>query len=637
MYAKQYTILAASKNETLAIVYTVEIWTKDFTGYEDSFDPADNPMTGQILPSGDDPFDPFAPSTLTLLIDITDFTGDLPDFTSRDDRLYWVKVFANNPDYYVWQGFILMDAVNVPFTTGRIFLELVCTDGLALLANIPYVPTSADFNVTETVSTEIINCLNLIALPDGYTLNLACNIYAQGMDENFSTFSQTYIRPSTWLQSDGTYETTYTVLSEIARGYGCQVYQSDGQWWVGNINERAEDSIRFFVTNNAGASETKVVRWKSREIMPWTDITTTPWYFQDNIQTKILRKGYPVIEITQPYSYSSNSIYNGNLKILSGGWPVGWTRFNPPGTTLSLLSLGAYTYWQMGVSGFSGVICEVQPDSLQPAFEGDFFNLSFSMTSGVSMVPIPSLQVRIKLSGLGVDYALTNDGTWQIDTGQFYDVYNQTNQVTQVTISGNQFPISGTLEIFFRLKQGVTLTSADIANFTASFTSQSSSQFLKAVVIESSYKKQVSIRIGAVVGTNNATSGALMDITGAVLINWYRFGITEAWSNLTRIIIQQYVNVVSKAQINFDMTVRGLFDPRNVSSPLVKQVPHIIGLADVITVNDTTTNNFSVAGTFYMTGATNFNYTEDTMNGTVLQISDVDLTATITNETIAKP
>ncbi len=638
MYGQRYYFTVASKNETATIAYTVEIWEKDYTGYVDQFDTGPDPLIGQVLTSSDDPYEPMVPATRTILIDITDFTGVLPDFETRDDRTYWVKIYANGTTYYDFQGFILMDGVSVPFTTGRIFLQIICVDGIALLESIPYVPSDVDFNESETLSTMITNCLNLLALPDGYFINYACNIRAQGQSTGASVFYQSYLKISTWLKSDLTYESCFYVLQEIARSFACQFYQSNGEWWMGNVNDRAADGLVFFQTDQDNGTETQLRRSRTREIMPYSDVPTTPWYFQENRQTKIIRKGYPIIELNHEFTFLPNGIYNGNLEIQTvPGTPDKWTTFSSGTTTLSLIRLGAYLYWTMGVSGVSGAINQVNPDSISPGFEGDQITLSFSMQSAATSSPgLPSMQYRVRLDDGATGYALLEDGSWAVDSGQFIDVFNSSNGTITVSNNSNPLPASGTFIILFRIKQGTTINNVFIGNFILSYSSQYQNQLVRATVSESSYKKRVDILLGAQSDTNGVGRGALLDASGIVLTNWYRDGITEAYSNLMRLIIQQYVNVISKAQYNFDMTQRGLFDDRFSVGPVIVRRPHILSIADSVTVNDSTTNSLSVNGKYYMLGAMNLNFTEDTMTGTLLEISNVDLSATITNETIPR-
>lgn len=649
-YAKAYSMSAASTNELTTIIYGVEIWEKDFAGYEATFDPANNPLTGQILANSDDPFDPILTSTITLLIDTTDFTGTLPDVTSFDDRKYWVKVYANNPTYYVWQGFILMQGGSLPFTTGRTFLQLVCVDGLALLNDIPYVPTTVDNNIntTEDLSTIITNCLNLIQLPDGYNINYAVGIYDSGMNTNISVFKQSYFAPRNWLNSDLTYKTCFEVLQIIMLGFAAQIYQSNGEWWVGNVNDRATDFIQYFTTTDANGVETKTTMGKMREIKPYLNETDTPWFFQDNAQAKILRKGYPTIELIHTCGFAAQCIDNGTMTRLSGGFPVNWVPSSTGSVTAT--SLGPYNAIALAPTGGGPTqrVASVAALSSAPANQGDEINLSFWIDGNVPpSTTVPKCNLRILLQGPSpsfTTYWLDETNNWQLQVGpdpvpedRFYPIIGNTSAVYEsISVTTPAMPITGSL-FFGWYTDNFDTEACTIANVVMTFSFPYSSQKVTSkVYADSNYKKTVNIQIGAQSNNDTSEIGALLNSAGAILTNWYRSGVTEGYFNLMRLIAQQYTNVLSKAQINFSMTVRGLYDNRFELGPVLKRRAHIIGLADVVTVNDTTTDSFTVDGKYYITGSADINYTDDTLNGTLLETSNVDLTSVFTDQLITK-
>jgi hypothetical protein len=641
-YGKAYTITAAAKTEPTETTYTCEIWQKGFSGSVQTLDPAFQPFTAQILASSDDPFDPILASTFRIVVDVTDFTGTLPDFTGTDDRQFWVKLY--NGSYYVWQGFVINDTISIPFVSGRTFLSIPCTDGLAMLKNIPYVPSNADINVAEDLSTTITNCLNKIVLPDGYYVNYCCGIYATGLSTSASVFKQTYYPTRNWMKESprpsqtGTpispFLNCYDVLSNIVFSFGCQLFQSYGQWWIANVNERGEDSIRSFQTTEANGSESVTVRFTERDIVPFADTTSTPWFFQDASQIKILRKGYQSFELKCPTVYAPNMTDNGAMIDIDSSFPRNWVK-SLTGVTLS--SLGNYNAILLAPTDPSGPLRQVQCTALSnaPAYIGDKLNLSFLIDGQYTISATPKVQLQIFIVTPSVVFwYMDKDGNWSTTSGLIDVIGNTTATYEQISYSSKVFPVSGKLTITYLCDYYNTQTCV-IANQQVTYSSPYDYRLVSNSVTDVSYKKQVEFYLGGPCDQfNTSQRGSLLDSSGATLQAWHRYNISESFDDLTKLIAQQYYNIQSNAVINVDGTLKNLLDTRStVLSP--KKIPHVIGSLDNVKFQDTT-GVVSISGKYYIAGATNLNYTEDTVSGTFLEVSDTDITVSFSDKTILK-
>ncbi len=203
------------------------------------------------------------------------------------------------------------------------------------------------------------------------------------------------------------------------------------------------------------------------------------------------------------------------------------------------------------------------------------------------------------------------------------------------SLSSKNFPVSGTLRINYKVDNFDTLT-CTVANQQLTYSGPYDYRIVRNPASAGSYKKEVTFQMGGPSDQFNVSQkGAIVDSTGAMLQGWYRYGIIEGYDDLTRLIAQQYYNVQSVSVINFSMTIRNLLDLRTKVLPPV-ETPHVIGPIDNLTVQDTTGTTLSVDGKYYLLGASDFNYTEDTLSGTILQSSDVDLSVTFTDNIIAK-
>jgi len=137
---------------------------------------------------------------------------------------------------------------------------------------------------------------------------------------------------------------------------------------------------------------------------------------------------------------------------------------------------------------------------------------------------------------------------------------------------------------------------------------------------ETQYKRDVEVVMGGQSDYNNTTQlGALLDASGAFYTNWFRYGITEQYATLTRLILQQYINIQSAAQINMQGNVSSIFSANGPISLITK-----------FDVQDTTTL-LPVTGLAFVPGSMRINFTDDVWSGTFLQISDTEITETITD------
>jgi hypothetical protein len=93
--------------------------------------------------------------------------------------------------------------------------------------------------------------------------------------------------------------------------------------------------------------------------------------------------------------------------------------------------------------------------------------------------------------------------------------------------------------------------------------------------------------------------------------------------------MQQYVNCLSAAQINIEGDMMSLFGNNDAGTL------GILTLIDTIKFQDAT-SFLSVSGKFYIFGNCRIDYTDDTISGTFLNVSNTDVTETITDIDILK-
>lgn len=620
-YGKKYTFSAIGKS---GHTFTAEIWEKGYSGSSYAVGTGPEPFIMNCNASGDDQFQPILPTTFTIQADFTGFTGPLPDFTTTDDRKYHVKFYANGTSYLIWQGFILFDTLSLPFTTGRTFTVFNCIDGLGLLKSIAYIPGNyGSVNVLETMLKIINNSLMNLYWPDGYTINSAVNYYqAVAMSESISTLRQLYLAPNTLLKSQSTYLSCYEVLERICEGLGAQLYQSNGQWWITSVNEKASDSIRVFTTNWKLVADTLSTKSIKYDIKPYQNNALTPFYFVENSQVKILQKGYSQVEITGSIKFPENNITNYNLQQLnSSGEPEGWTRS---------LGTGGPTYDKITVDG---VLCQritagTSNSTLTAADAGRVQQneeIDLSIVYGASYTAINDLlRIFIKIdvgSGNYWTYRKNNDTPYWVynNSTAFYGEPQNSDRIGTLNIKTTAAPAPGTLTIAFN----VTST-AVVALYLGSLTRKATYPISERVIYNqyapNPYKKEVDFSIGLPDPYNaiNQTQSVYTDTSYTALTDVYRFGASSTiYNNLGTLIFNQYFNCISQPQINMQYSQYNIFNGTE-----------FIGLLNTMAITDPSAT-LSVNANRYTFGASKFNFISNTIEATALQIRNAVLSYTL--------
>lgn len=594
-------------------------------------------------------------------------------FTAQSQSVYGVLTTSYEPGYPaatvpvnntypIFQGLMLMDASRVSFSTGRKFLDLSFVDGLGMLKSILYqdnylvaAPSNqngavmVDINTKESLLQICLNCLNKIGLPNGFNLNIACNIYATGMVTTSDSFSQILYYMRNWLTAEITFQDCYTVLESIVRSFGCQLFQANNEYWIANVNDRC-GTLRYFKYDQTGALVSSGTIAPSRTIKPYDG--TAPHYFVNNGQFKEIRKGYPVIEIKSPYTYAPNLIDNGNLKrpLAVSGFEVyyNWAIIYPMPSPATIIqnNYDGYNWITMNLSTASLIYCN--PSSVAPVSSQDRLTLSFLLAgrSTISVTPILKLQIKLTSpDGSDVYYLDNTEASTTVNgrkvwihtsTSYTYVVGNTTSDYENISVVMPPCPINGTLSIQFILDASRTLLNAEFANVALTATYMYESRDTKAYnTLITQYKKELSDYLGYYNGSGNSLLGNLLRANTSwpnyplVWQGWYRYGVTESYVVLQRLVIQQIVNCQSAAQINVSGSIMSLFGNNDAS------VYGPFTLIDTLKFQDGT-SILNIGSTYYIFGNCRINYTDDTISGTFLNVNNTDISETIADIDVLK-
>lgn len=634
-YGLKYTITAPQINS--GTTYQTKIYELDYVGSVTAISVDKFPFEHTLLALSDDAYLPIVPSQLTLRLNITSLTTELPDLTSNDDRKFFVEYYEGLT--IIWQGFIISDNIGLPFNTGFTNLTIQCTDGIGLLKDIEYKELITDTNAQVKIADMIRNCLGQIAWPNGYTINTAFNLYHIDMTATASALEQMYLS-NRYTQG----KTCYDVLEGICQSLGCQIYQSDGEWWVVAVNERTT-TLRYFTTDQDGAGT-----GTANTVNPLVNIgdSTATYRFIDGGQRKVLRKGFGIVEVQKSISTGENFVNNADLSEITLGFPTGWSKIETAGGSVS----SSGNVFNLSVLGGASAAARVDCDSvftiagISGSDIENRINISFNITQPLGTSTNPAIILVVQL----YDPATTDNWYLESDSSAPDDPYftNYTNtglegyyrvpyqeastaigtSVTR-TISLNNIIVPVTALCNFSLilyrvtasGQPATQTEAIVSDFKITTSTELKEEALIANIggDKNKFKKTIETEIG--VGLS--TLSRIPDIVGSILKDkptafddaepysndWYDYltGSVSSPIDYTTLILNRFTQILFKASINIEGNVRSYLKPNNS-----------VSLTDG-------TGQYSVSGRKYILGQTTTNYIDDTSSTTLLETSQTDI------------
>ncbi len=225
-YEIKYRITAATKSDVTSIL---NIYEDGYAGAIIEY-PCIN-LQIQYIPKSDDAFEPIYVSQLAVAIDVTDDVANMPDFTTLNDRKYFVRLMSGaNID---WQGWILSDNVQYIFSTGRKQLAFNAIDGLGILERIPFFITD-DTTLVDifTAIFYIKTALLKLEYPLEYDIVSGVSFYSEGMDNrtddpSADTLGQSYINYATFIDDNQNATNCLDVLTKIVRSFGSRYSRKD--------------------------------------------------------------------------------------------------------------------------------------------------------------------------------------------------------------------------------------------------------------------------------------------------------------------------------------------------------------------------------------------------------------------------
>lgn len=632
-YVLKYTISQKLRNDLLQIVkiYEEDPLNSDVYTYEAT--------SVQIQPNSneEDPIGGVISSQLNVsfLISSLEDYQNFPDLLNYNDVKYYVELVIGTDTK--WKGWLFNDYINVQFSTGNQEVNIVCIDGLSLLK---YKFYESEISINDNVSLLNIigTSLNLIPYPNMTFIYACCSYYAAGMFDRADApadepFKQAYQYRRDFLNLD-----YYTILDNIVKGFGCRLFQANGDWYILPMNQMAT-TIYYtrYVVENAPSNSGNGILDNIVDIEPYNGDNV---YFVNNSQTKIIKKGYPNIVTEIPYEYAENYIHNGNLKQIDGlGFPVGWDE-NTTGTGLVQFFIfpdsqsNRFSITSGSNGSASVTIGEFPSDfAYKPQMYGAEATLSFDFQGSMRVY----IEILVLIGGGYTAFYLKNDGTWTT-VPSYIDVASTTGtsfDSKSITIPlGQQITTSGTIVMqgyvdvgFMVVNQGSTSKSAGIMGIQLK---QSNGNLSQVVVTRSindnQTSKDIELKYGLIYPNLFAYKSEnyinrLTNASGVTLTGWYRYGKpSESFANLPQLIMRQYSNLLNKNIATLEGDI-GAYTSEN----------GLIYLDKVYTIADTSTGNISYNGKKFIANRLTLNpYNDEVSSVQLIEITDTDNASTET-------
>ncbi len=634
-YGQKYSVLFATRADKDV---ELKIWQE---GYSSAvIDLQGVGLNLEYIPNSDDPYEPILASQLGITIDFTDELSDIINFTNIDDRYTYVEMYVNS--VIEWVGFVINDNVQISYSTGRKLVTFNATDGLGMLKDIKFVPFSGNYGVND--STSLLNilrtCFNLIAFKNNRNIVTICSYYANGMlDRGDDTwrdpFVQTYMNYRSFLEDEYNYTNCLNIISNIAKSFGCRIFQAKGKWWIVAINEFAETNAYYTEYTSTGSrvdnGDGNLIDTSS-EIQPFAT-NTSDLYFIDNSQLKIIKKGFYKIVAEGNVETSANYLPNGNLEDNDGTEATYWVRSSTGDGTCILDYNTTLDYYYFALDAPSGgpagtAAVTLETTSNPNVTSGDALQLNIGIQAPSVSTPVGFVDMTI--TDGSTTYYLNSTGDWQTTSTSYIVTNPKTSGPAEeftLDLKTKTFPLTGSLSVSYRIADGTGFVT--LRNFVMKIKSGIASYNLSGTLVESDqYTNTISLPYGST-GSDSyypSAKGTLLLSNLSVAAGWYRYGMEPVgeFFTLAELIVQQYVNTYALNIINVDCDLSSFYTA-NATFPT-------LNASKLIFATDTDPASINISDKSYMLGNATISYPSDSANATLLQISNTEIECTRVNK-----
>jgi hypothetical protein len=639
-YEIKYIITTASKSDVNSVVYLYE---KDYEGAVIEYQAVGLKL--EYIPSSDDVFEPIYVSQLGITIDVTDDVANMPNFTTLNDRKYFVKVISGG--IIDFQGWALSDDVQFSFSTGRKELSFNAVDGLGMLERIKYtLPNDIYLTEVQKCIVYIKDCLLKLGYPFEYDIVTGISFYSENMDNrdddlDADPLNQSYLNYATIINDNQETLSCLEILKLIVKGFGARLFQANGDWHILSLTQFAQESYYATIYNSDGTISGNDVYDIKGTIEGFTG-NTSGLYFVGNGQFKLIKKGYNKIKFSKTIEHPSNYATNWDLKIYDYVSPTesnafGWDEVRNGGTIfVKPYPDRKYNSYILDYSyTTSPYYVSISPTNLPEINLNDTVTVSFDLVGLGTPASGPDALFLLKIQvnpTSGSSYFLNSGKKWEVAVNSgdhyYFEAFNGADPASNVNVETAICPVSGNLDIEIILCDGAapywksTMASADISNFNVQLNSN-----FKSLVTESYINNtdEYVLEIDLPLGFNDVKDGKfnyrgfLSDVNKNTLKNWYRQEYpSDIYRSLSELVVKQYSNCLNKNIINLDASFMGM---ETLEGRFSGAMP--------LMATDTDPAQISVTDKKYIIGNSNIDLPNDIISATLLEINPNNVETTM--------
>ncbi len=628
-YGKRYLLQQALRDDTKLLV---NIYEDGYTGSVYNYEAVSVSLSPNSNSDEPEPGIISSQLNISFLMSSATDNSNLPDLLTFNDKLYYVEVTriaSIGGESVVWRGYTFNDYVTVPFSTGTTQVDIICIDALSFMKTSFY-PYTASSNGLESLYNVLAQGLNSIGFVNAPSLYQCCSYFGSAMNNRGASaanepFSQTYIYKRDLQQNN-----YYDLIEKIVKSFGCRLFQKNGDWWIMSANEMAASTIYYTKYDLSTGSSTGGTLSNSVTIAPYSYGNI---HFVNNSQTKITRKGYPVVKVSAPVKFTSEYIANGTFKINSGGVVTNWTQ----STNVSIINVvpvpsEPYDIVEFINNTFSaGSSFSYNTAGTLPYFSAPGFSLAFDLS--VSRPGGFKITISVENSIGQVFYADVN-GVW--GAPGVFNTYNVTStaapnvfetitynlQLGAFNIGGTNYNVEGYLRIVFDYLGTGFVQTARLRNVNASQSPAALPSSLIAtryVTTTNSLTKDFESSFGIYRSDIQNCYGALFYSSGAPITSWYRYShIGTTYSSLPILIARELSNLFNRNYATLEGDLGKTFDGNG-----------LIYLSGTYTVTDSGSSALTYNGKkFVLNRISAIPYIDQSTSIQLLEITDTDNAST---------
>jgi hypothetical protein len=245
---------------------------------------------------------------------------------TTDERKYKVNHYRN--DVLYWTGYHMPDIYNTPWVNFTFHASVQAYDGLASLANRPYLSQNGErFYGRESGINILFNCLRLLELD--LPVYLAVNVWEDTTDLNMEPLAQVYFDQSGYYDEEGIPLNCKEVMERILHPYNAFIRQAGGALHILRFNELQSSYKRRRATIGSSSISNTVDELVQEHEEVVEIIIKTEVAYRESVQAIYAKPALKQVTTVTQYGRYENFVLNGEFEQWAESTPLFWNGSLP--------------------------------------------------------------------------------------------------------------------------------------------------------------------------------------------------------------------------------------------------------------------------------------------------------------------